>query len=207
MPTIDPMRIVKRLHKARRNKDTGETYEGYVLGVVPDGLPLPPAERAYLEAERERYVQQQIDRLGSSALVALDAVKRWEQPIGMQPSPKDAALMRYRVQLRWYVAADRDGQRLLRDEPFLFPASAVSEGLVRTLLFPDGIPDMFPGVSAEKDAKLAVTSSQDPSVVAGWWWTWNHTNYPHVQLQKMMVVDPDGSKRMLPRTEPIPEDV
>lgn len=199
---IDKSRIVNRIKCTRRHPKTGERVEGWVIGVAPDGVPIPPAYQEFRKPLFQAHLEATVSTMGLTE-EAISAARRTFDEAGTQS--------RWRAGLDFYVAADPDGKKLLRDEPFRYPASAMREGLMQARFFPDGFPDILPEPDARfPDANVdptncQVTKSQDPAVVARWWWTWHHGGFPHWKAVQMR----DGSKEdspLLTRTDPLPED-
>lgn len=168
---INPDRIVDRIKVSRKREDEGIDAEGWVIAVVPEGQPMVEPWDTYVERMYDTHLNAVVAEMGLSSKAISHARATFDRA---------GALLRWRVPLEFYVALDEDGQALLRERPFTFPANAAKEGLCQTKLNPDGIPDLI----AEDDPQATqVTQSKDPCVVARWWWAMHYGGYPRAAYQ------------------------
>lgn len=205
MPIEYSSRIVGRWRLERMNKATGEFKQDWLLAVVPPGMPIIP-EPEFIESERKAYVAAAMQGASDPAGAAIQAMAIWSQGGSKGASPAAAAVRRWRARHLWYVAADRFGDELRRALPFQWPADPVAEGLFQIRLTPDGRPDLvpeaderYPDATVNPDACL-VTRSDDPMVVARWWWAFHFGGFPR-EVEVKMYVNQDGERVHLTRTE------
>lgn len=174
--TIDPARIVNR-HPGRYKQQSGEVLKFWIIGVVPEGQPMPAPFETFLANAN---------------------------------GDKTLAVKRFRAGLVFYLALDRDGQKLIEGAPaFQYPESCMKHRMLRRIYMPDGIPDVLPAYDASNPhAKInpvacQPSKSDDPVEIAKWWFTWHRTDFPHDKIQLMQKAD----RTFLVRTEPVPDGV
>ena len=188
---IDPSRIRNRLTS---RPDSGG--KAYMVGVAPDGDNVPDFKTEYAPAMRVRWEQafilrrmkaEGIDRTNIAAMsaLAMRASRAWTQPtkvpglpsgVAVQGgmSPKKLTYAAWNSRLHYYVAEDPDAQRLIREEPFVFPCTCLSEGVYFTeRLYPGAVPNIVIGEG--KEQCLVPYRGTDPGEVAKWWF------YMHAQ--------------------------
>lgn len=193
-------RIVNTYTLLRENRATGEMAQDYLLAVAPPGVDMQ-SEEDYLAEQRKMFVGGRIADGGDPAQAAIDAMREWPG------APRAAAVRRWRARLLWFVAADIHGDVLRRSVPFQWPADPRAERLYQIRLTPDGIPDLvpesnprFPDARVNPDACL-VTKSDDPKVVATWWWSLEYGGFPREAVVQMYRIDENGERVFLTRTE------
>ena len=171
---LDPDLIRNRI-KCERNHPEHGKVQGWVIGVLREGRD-PGPYKAFEDAWRQELLEEVVSARGLTINAVAEAKAKFDLA---------ECRMQWRRNFDYYVAADEDGQELLREEPFRFPASAMREGLMQARFFPDGIPDVLPFPDerfpdADIDpTRCQVTQSQDPVKIATWWWTWNYGGFPH----------------------------
>lgn len=173
-------RIMKRYRLERKQE------RAWLLAVVPPHDTPPPSLEDWMAREKRAWIETQLRVAPDPVDFAANAAALWAA------KPAAAAQTRWNARLWWYIARDRDGADLMREEPFAFPCDPQGLGLYQERLFPDGIPDRRTGVST------LVTQSTDPFVCARWWWALTYGGVPRSVVVRMQRAKGEPE---LPRTE------
>lgn len=182
----------------------------YVLGVA-DHESVPHA-REYMEAAAVRWLDAYLRKHaqgGETPTQLSQLIKKAERawrapvmppgapegkPVQRTPSPYHQVLARFRCQLTWWVAADREGQQVLNEgEPFVFPDTCLSRGVFwHKRLYPGDTPNIELGQG--KEDRLVPYQGTDPSEVAKWWFYmvaqgWSRVDVTRFRLDDHTFVD------------------
>lgn len=172
---IDPTRIMDRTRCTGARNGT----RFYVLGVLPAGENLADwsdFEKVFRDQFVVAFVQAQTSSTDVKDILPLveAAALAWTQPVRKRgipqplPSPRSRCLERWRSRLHYYVAEDPEGQKLHREEPFVYPADFLLEGIhFAAKLYPGSTPNVVLGEGREQ--LLTPKRTRDPHDAAKWW--------------------------------------
>ena len=187
--------------------------EAIVVGVLPDGVdtypsraPKNPTTAQLLEWEKglDWYVcaieggpritweQRARDDTGR-LLVDAEGSQLW-QPLPNEPEVTPLNAPELRVAIRQVV----DLAGVYRLEPFRWPCTALTEGLLIDRYYPDGVADILGKPVMDPENKRP--KAQLPSKVAGWWFKLRVAGWHTTHIMKMR---PGKAQPRLPHTEDI----
>lgn len=192
---FDSSRIVQRRRHAYKGP-AGLTHRFWTIGLAPatEALsgsltPISVAGQGTLYRKvLEDAWQEFCLRQGTPADLEAERILRRlfrSSPRRGVPSPREDALLRWHSKMDWYVCEDGDEGpgALLRDEPFRFPATCLSEGLLQSRIYPQRVRRNLIAGEGE-DRALQPYGGRDPSKVAEWWGCF-HFGFPRVKLIRM----------------------